>query len=443
MLTGCYNRKNIKSSGETDMSKFKDSFKNPSYLQSSLTLLLFFASWGVWWSFFQLWLTSESNGLGLSGSAVGTIFSANSLVTLIFMFIYGTLQDKLYIKRTLLIFSACIATLVGPFFIWVYGPLLKSNFNLGILVGAVVLSAGFLSSVGIFEAVTERFSRLFDFEYGQARAWGSFGYAVVALLAGFLFVQNPNLNFWAGSFFGLLLLLNLLLWKPKAEKIASKEFEDKQAESSSVPSLKEMFGLLRLPQLWAIIIFIVFTWTFYNVFDQQMFPGFYTSLFSTSAAGEKMYGTLNAIQVFCEAIMLGVVPIIMRKIGVRNTLLCGVTIMCVRIGLCGFASSPTAVSCIKMLHALEVPMFILPMFRYFTLHFDTKLSATLYMIGFQIAAQVGQVILSTPLGILRDKVGYQSTFRIISMIVLVAGVYAFFILKKDDQDVQGDPFIRG
>ncbi|HAP9272164.1 TPA: MFS transporter, partial [Enterococcus faecium] len=189
-------------------------FKNQSYLQSSATLLLFFASWGVWWSFFQLWLTSESNGLGLSGSAVGTVFSANSLVTLILMFIYGTLQDKLYIKRNLLIFASVLATLVGPFFIWIYGPLLDNNFNLGIIMGALFLSAGYLASVGVFEAVSERFSRLFGFEYGQARAWGSFGYALVALLAGFLFVKNPHLNFWAGSFFGSLLLLNLLFWNP-------------------------------------------------------------------------------------------------------------------------------------------------------------------------------------------------------------------------------------
>ena len=55
--------------------------KNPSYLQSSTTMLLFFASWGIWWSFFQLWLTSEHNGLGLSGSAVGTIFSINSITS--------------------------------------------------------------------------------------------------------------------------------------------------------------------------------------------------------------------------------------------------------------------------------------------------------------------------------------------------------------------------
>ncbi|PMB84467.1 MFS transporter [Dolosicoccus paucivorans] len=415
-------------------------FKNESYLQSSLSLLLFFASWGVWWSFFQLWLTSESNGLGLSGSAVGTIFSANSFVTLILMFFYGTLQDKLYIKRTLLIFSAILATLVGPFFIWIYAPLLENNFNLGLLVGSLFLSAAYLASVGVFEAVTERFSRLFSFEYGQARAWGSFGYALVALAAGFLFVKDPHLNFWTGSFFGLLLLLNLLFWKPKAERVASEQFEEAQA--SSTPSLKEMFNLLKLPELWTIIIFIVFTWTFYTVFDQQMFPDFYTGLFASQADGEKIYGTLNAIQVFCEALMMGVVPIIMRKLGIRNTLLLGVTIMCARIGLCGFATTPVTVSIIKMLHALEVPLFTLPMFRYFTLHFDTKLSATLYMIGFQIAAQIGQVILSTPLGILRDSVGYQSTFKLISLIVLAAGIYAFFILKKDHEDVLGDPFIR-
>lgn len=426
---------------EKKMSKLKKAFKNQSYLQSSVTLMLFFASWGVWWSFFQLWLTTPKSGLGLSGSQVGTVFSVNSLVTLVLMFIYGAVQDKLVIKRSLLVFSSVIATLIGPFFIYVYGPLLRSQFNIGIVVGAIVLSAGYLSAVGIFEAVSERFSRLFDFEYGQARAWGSFGYAIVALLAGFLFVINPNLNFWAGSFFGLCLLVNVLFWKPKAEREAIDKLSDASTEST-VPSLGEMFSLLKLKQLWVVIVFIMFTWTFYNVFDQQMFPGFYTNLFSSQEVGQQVYGTLNSVQVFCEAAMLGVVPLIMHKIGVKKTLLIGVTIMCLRIGLCSVTTSPVAVSMIKMLHALEVPMFILPMFRYFTLHFDTKLSATLYMIGFQIAAQVGQVILSTPLGILRDNVGFTMTFRIISLIVLVSGIFAAFLLKNDDQDVLGDPFIR-
>ncbi|WP_304653423.1 MFS transporter [uncultured Ligilactobacillus sp.] len=412
--------------------------KNPSYLQSSTTMLLFFASWGIWWSFFQLWLTSEQNGLGLSGSEVGTIFSINSVASLVLMFIYGTIQDKLFIKRHLLIFNAILATLIAPFFIFVYAPLLQSHFILGVWIGAIFLSAAYLSAVGVLEATTERFSRVFGFAYGQSRAWGSFGYAISALVAGFIFVKDPRLNFIGGSIIGLFLLLDLVFWRPKEERDALKAISELKTKDST-PKLKDMLGLLKIPVLWQIIFFVMFSWTFYNVFDQQMFPEFYTSLFSSNAVGQQTYGTLNSIQVFVEALMLGLVPILMKKIGVRKTLLLGTAIMCLRIGLCGFITDPIAISCVKMLHSLEVPLFVLSIFRYFTLHFDTKLSATLYMIGFQIAAQVGQVILSTPLGILRDNMGYSMTFKIIAFIVLITGIYGFFIIKKDNEFVNGQP----
>mgnify|MGYP002072752601 FL=1 len=421
-----------------DLQRKLRELKNPSYLQSSTTMLLFFASWGIWWSFFQLWLTSEHNGLGLSGSAVGTIFSINSIASLVLMFLYGTIQDKLFIKRHLLIFNAILATLTAPFFIFVYSPLLQSYFIVGAWVGAIFLSAAYLSAVGVLEATTERFSRVFGFAYGQARAWGSFGYAISALLAGFLFVKDPRLNFIGGSLIGICLLLDLLFWRPKEERAALKAIDELKSDDAT-PKLKDMVGLLKIKVLWQIIFFVMFSWTFYNVFDQQMFPEFYTSLFSSNAVGQKTYGTLNSIQVFVEALMLGLVPLLMKKIGVRKTLLLGTAIMCLRIGLCGFITDPIVISGVKMLHSLEVPLFVLSIFRYFTLHFDTKLSATLYMIGFQIAAQVGQVILSTPLGILRDNMGYSMTFKIIALIVLLTGIYGFFIIKKDNEFVNGQP----
>ena len=421
-----------------DLQRKLRELKNPSYLQSSTTMLLFFASWGIWWSFFQLWLTSEHNGLGLSGSAVGTIFSINSIASLVLMFLYGTIQDKLFIKRHLLIFNAILATLTAPFFIFVYSPLLQSYFIVGAWVGAIFLSAAYLSAVGVLEATTERFSRVFGFAYGQARAWGSFGYAISALLAGFLFVKDPRLNFIGGSLIGICLLLDLLFWRPKEERAALKAIDELKSDDAT-PKLKDMVGLLKIKVLWQIIFFVMFSWTFYNVFDQQMFPEFYTSLFSSNAVCPHTYGTLNSIQVFVEALMLGLVPLLMKKIGVRKTLLLGTAIMCLRIGLCGFITDPIVISGVKMLHSLEVPLFVLSIFRYFTLHFDTKLSATLYMIGFQIAAQVGQVILSTPLGILRDNMGYSMTFKIIALIVLLTGIYGFFIIKKDNEFVNGQP----
>ncbi|WP_159609903.1 MFS transporter [Glutamicibacter sp. JC586] len=424
------------------MAGFTTALKNPVYRQSSFSMLLFFASWGIWWSFFQIWLTSDAAGLSLSGAQVGTVYSVNSLATLLLMFGYGAVQDRLGIKKTLAIVLAAVTALIGPFATWVYQPLLQSHFMAGVIIGAIVLSVGFLAGVGLFEALTERFSRRFNFEYGQARMWGSFGYAVVALAAGFLFTINPALNFWIGSVLGLIHLLLLLFTRTGEPPVIKRAPVDGILSPASTPSFREMLGLFKLPSLWLIILFVMLSWTFYTVFDQQMFPDYYTGLFETQETGQQVYGILNSVQVFLEAAMLGIVPIIMRRVGVRTSLLMGVSIMFVRILGCALVDDPVWVSAIKMLHAIETPLFILPVFRYFTLHFNPALSATLYMVGFQVSAQIGNVILSTPLGALHDHMGYQQTFITISIVVLVAGIYGFFALKKDDQQVDGDPFLR-
>ncbi|MEE1295897.1 MAG: MFS transporter [Bifidobacterium sp.] len=412
-------------------------WRNPSYLQSSTGIFLFFCSWGIWWSFFQRWLAT----MGLDGAQVGTVYSINSLATLLIMFGYGLIQDNLGIKRRLVLAIAAVAALVGPFVQFVYAPLMHTNVMAAALVGSVVLSAGFMAGCSLIEALTERYSRRFGFEYGQSRAWGSFGYAIVALVAGIVFNINPMINFWLGSVFGIGMLVVYLTWYPAEQKEALKADADPNEPKSS-PSLREMGRVLRMPALWVLIVFMLLTNTFYTVFDQQMFPTYYVSLFANEATGNTVYGTLNSVQVFCESARMGVVPIIMRKIGVRNALLLGGTIMFLRIGLCGIFHDPVMVSVVKMFHAIEVPLFSLPAFRYFTLHFNPKLSATLYMVGFQIASQVGQVVFSTPLGLLHDRFGDRPTFLTISAIVLAAVIYGCFVIKRDDEQVDGDPFVR-
>ena len=407
-------------------------WKNPSYLQSSFGIFLFFCSWGIWWSFFQRWL----NSMGLNGAEVGTIYSINSLATLVLMFCYGLIQDNLGLKRHLVLVISAIAALVGPFVQFIYAPLMRTNMMAAAVIGSIVLSAGFMAGCSLIEAVTERYSRKFNFEYGQSRAWGSFGYAIVALVAGIVFNINPMINFWLGSAFGVGMLIVYLTWYPADQREALNDAEPTN------PSLKEMVKVLRMPALWVLIVFMLLTNTFYTVFDQQMFPTYYASLFPTEATGNTVYGILNSVQVFCESAMMGVVPIIMRKVGVRNALLLGGTVMFLRIGLCGIFHDPVMISIVKMFHAIEVPLFCLPAFRYFTLHFNPKLSATLYMVGFQIASQIGQVVFSTPLGMLHDRLGDRTTFLTVSGIVLCAVIYGFFVIKRDDEQVDGDPFIR-
>lgn len=420
------------------MGNLLKAFSNPFYRASSLQILLFFAGWGIWWSFFQIWLTTKQ---GFTGAQVGTIYSFGCAVSLVLMFVYGSLQDKLGMKKTLLRFFITCQIFVGPFFTLVYAPMLAANFYVGAAIGAIYLSVSFLAACPVLEAVTERLSRRYSFEYGQARAWGAFGYAVSALCAGFLFTMNPNLIFWTGSAVAVIELIVLLALKPENNASLCEQYEVKSEslKESKTPSFGEIIGVFKLVEVWKMIVFVIMSWTFYTVFDQQMFPEFFTRFFSTPEAGQQAYGVLNSIEVFLEFLMMGLVPILMRKIGVRKSILPGCTIMIVRIGGCGLVTNPLGVAIIKLLHAPETALFILAIFRYFTLHFDTRISATLYMVGFQIAAQVGQIIFSTPLGALHDSIGYQSTFLVISGIVCVASLYAFVILKKDDQQVDGQP----
>lgn len=412
--------------------------KNPFYVSNSLNILLFFAGWGIWWSFFQIWLTTKE---GFSGAQVGEIYSFNSAFSLIMNLVYSNIQDRLGIRRNLLIFCAVLQVFLGPFFTFLFVPMLRAHFLMGALIGSCYLTLAYLSASPMFEALTERVSRRFNYQYGSARGWGSFGYALSALIAGFLFTIDPALLFWLGSGIAVVLLILLLCWNPIRNEKDVAKFENpmvKERENSK-PASKDFLNIFKIRSLWEIAIFLVFSGTFYTIFDQQMFPQFFTQFFKTQAVGDHMYGILNSVEVFLEAIMMGLVPLLMKKIGVRRTILVGVTFMFIRIGGCGLITNPVGVSIIKLLHAPETAIFCVVMFRYYTLHYDPRVSATINIVT-GIAGSFGQILLSTPLGILRDHIGYQPTFLVIAGIVFCAGIYGYFIIRKDDQEVNGEKF---
>lgn len=412
--------------------------KNPFYVSNSLNILLFFAGWGIWWSFFQIWLTTKE---GFSGAQVGEIYSFNSAFSLIMNLVYSNIQDRLGIRRNLLVFCAVLQVFLGPFFTFLFVPMLRAHFLMGALIGSCYLTLAYLSASPMFEALTERVSRRFNYQYGSARGWGSFGYALSALIAGFLFTIDPALLFWLGSGIAVVLLILLLCWNPIRNEKDVAKFENpmvKERENSK-PASKDFLNIFKIRSLWEIAIFLVFSGTFYTIFDQQMFPQFFTQFFKTQAVGDHMYGILNSVEVFLEAIMMGLVPLLMKKIGVRQTILVGVTFMFIRIGGCGLITNPVGVSIIKLLHAPETAIFCVVMFRYYTLHYDPRVSATINIVT-GIAGSFGQILLSTPLGILRDHIGYQPTFLVIAGIVFCAGIYGYFIIRKDDQEVNGEKF---
>ncbi|MCV6003941.1 MFS transporter, partial [Escherichia coli] len=91
------------------------------------------------------------------------------------------------------------------------------------------------------------------------------------------------------------------------------------------------------------------------------------------------------------AIIMFCTPWIIHRIGAKNTLLVAGGIMTIRITGSAFATTATEVVILKMLHALEVPFLLVGAFKYITAVFDTRLSATVYLIGFQFSKQLAAI----------------------------------------------------
>ena len=407
-----------------------DMIKNKNYWFSSGYLITFYAAWSLWWSFYAIWLKSK---IGLSGEQLGVVYAANSAAAMFFMIFYGIIQDKLQIGKAVVTFQSIMMILIGPFLIYVYEPLLRQDFILGVCIGAPVLSAGFISGSALIDSFIERISRLCNFEFGPARFWGSFGYAAATFVAGISFGIDPHINFWLASGVAAIYFIINLFFKPTQKLSVSNNTPQIIVPKPNIPTISEILSLFALRKFWLFVVFIIGTFSFYTIYDQQLFPNFYTSFFEKEETGYKIYGYLNSFQVFLEASCMIIAPYFINKLGAKKSLLVAALVMICRIGLSASLDNVYLISLVKLFHAIEIPLFILAMFKYIVANFDARLSATLYLVGFNISSNLGVIVLSKPVGKLFDNHGYSTTFYILASIVLIISCIAIFTLSDNKQ----------
>ncbi|KJL06711.1 MULTISPECIES: MFS transporter [Priestia] len=386
------------------------------YWKLSAYFFFFFFTWSSSASLFPIWLKQELN---LSGSATGLIFSVNAIFALCIQPVYGYISDKIGLKKNILSFISLLLVFVGPFYIYIYGPLLKYNAILGAAVGAIYLGIGISAGIGAIETYVEKVSRKYNFEYGKSRMWGSLGWASATFFAGQLFNINPNINFWVASISAIILVAIIL-----SVKIEVTNFELEKAESVK---LKDVGQLFLLKKFWFLMMYVIGVTCVYSVYDQQ-FPIYYTSLFATEATGNQVFGYLSSFQVFLEAGMMFIAPFIVNKIGAKNGLLLAGLLMALRIIGSGLVVGPVGISSMKLIHALELPIMLIAIFKYFAANFDTRLSSVLYLVGFQAASQIGASLLSPLAGKLYDMIGFRHTYLILGTMVLCFTIISMFTL---------------
>ena len=392
------------------------------YWKLSLYFFFFFFTWSSSYSLFSIWLGQEMN---LSGAETGIVFSVNAIFALCMQPLYGYISDKIGLRKNVLFFISLILVFVGPFFIYVYGPLLQYNVVAGAVVGGLYLGIAFLAGIGAIESYIEKVSRKYNFEYGKSRMWGSLGWAAATFFAGQFFNINPNINFWIASLSAMILVGIIVSVRV--------EMTDTDLEKADSVTLKDVGNLFLLKDFWYFMLYIIGVTCVYSVYDQQ-FPIYYSSLFPTEALGNQIFGYLNSVQVFLEAGMMFLAPFVVNKIGTKKALILAGMLMSFRIIGSGIVVGPIGISSMKLIHALELPLMLIAIFKYLAANFDTRLSSILYLVGFQFASQVGASVFSPIAGILYDNIGFRYTYLVMGIVVLFFTVVSIFTLLNNEKD---------
>ena len=393
----------------------------------SFVFIYFFAQ-AMSISLLSLWLRTS---LKLSGTETGIVFAANFGAAMCSQPIYGFLSDRVGVRKHILGTVSVLVALCGLFFVYVYAPLLQTNLYVGAIVGGLYLGVTFNAGSYAIETYVDRIGRLHGFEYSRVRMWGSLGFAAAAFNSGNLFNTDPRINFFLASAAGLVMVLLLLFWRTPASP-------DTQALAPGEKvKLSEALALLADPAFWRFMVFVLCVTNIYLVFDQQ-FSNYFASLFPDPKTGAAMFGYLNSVQIFVEAGGLFLSPILVKRIGAKNGLLLAGSIMLIRIAGSGLAIGPLTISCMKMLHSLELPILVVSIFRYIAYHFDNRLASTVYMVGVSFGHSLGLFFLSPIAGFSYDQIGFAHSYLLMATLGLLSLLLSAWFLSPTPAEIVRD-----
>ena len=399
------------------------SLHNKNYWVFSLYFFLYFFIMGAYVPFFPVWLKM----IGLDQASTGYVFSFISLFALVFQPIFGLISDKLGLKKHLLWIITLLLVLFGPFFIFVFGPLLKFNVTLGAIVGGFYLGMVFSGGAPSIEALVEKISRRSGFEFGRSRMFGCFGWAICASFVGIMISKNVNAVYWLCSGFALILLVLVKIADPA--RTSTTDVVEQMGLNKPEPfNIKQALDLLSMRKTWFFMLYIVGVACTYDVFDQQ-FANFFTSFFSSEQVGREAFGYVTTLGEFLNATVMFFAPIIVMKIGSKNTLLIAGAIMSIRITGSAFASTAVEVIILKTLHMFEAPLLLVGAFKYITTHFPIRLSATVYLIAFCFAKQLSIMFMSSFAGLMYVKIGFDGTYLVLGFIAFSFTLLSSFTLS--------------
>jgi MFS transporter, PPP family, 3-phenylpropionic acid transporter len=183
----------------------------------SMFYFLLYLGMGAFMPFMSLFLHER----GFVGSEIGMILAAGSLAGIVAQPVFGMINDAASDYRTVLKVSSFLSVIVvfGYYF---------SNGLIPMLITAAVFSFINTPAGPIMDSIAVEKGPAFGFSYGQVRVWGAIGFALITVVAGYVFsAVGFRYTFLAYAIFALLMFLMVFtfprLERPKRPSVFGRE----------------------------------------------------------------------------------------------------------------------------------------------------------------------------------------------------------------------------
>lgn len=408
----------------------RDSLRKPTFWNVGGLFFFYFAIWQLVFTFLSPWLEDQA---GMSSGNIGLLNSVMALTALCLQPFYGFIQDRLGFRKNLFAVVVLVGAFMGPFFAFVFVPIVDVNQVLGAVVGGVYLSLVLNSGVGVVEAFNERAARANRFEYGHVRLFGSVAGATASLVGGFIWASNPDNVWWVGTFSAL--VLGALLFVVRTPRPGEKGYEavgDATVDEPDAPRVTKdtVLRLLKDRSFVGFMVLMFGTAALYDVFDQQ-YAIYFGSMFDGLGDPQVLFSRVVFVQILLEALVMVAMPFVINKIGAKRGLQLFALVLVIRVVGSALFTSTELLVVWRLLAAIEMPLMLVSVWKYLTRMFDVRISATAYMIGFNTAKQIGIVIFSWAFGLSYDAIGFGDSYLIMGGVVLVVTAVASVLMRDD------------
>lgn len=378
-----------------------EKLKNRESISPLLRGALFYSGfWGVIGSY-EPFLNVYLVGLGLSGTQIGILGGLLPLMTLIFAPVVSRYAD-LHARRVplLTLMLACLAVSIF---------LLSFPHRFILILPFMLFVALFRSPVApLGDSLLARMASRYNVDYGRMRLWGSFTFAIISILFGFVWemIGFSSMFFIASLLFIFVVYFALLLEEtPVVIHAVAKPWEMIKGKPKLLATLAATFLVGASLQI-AIV-----------------FGAIYMKYLG---GNDIMVGMLVGLSAFSELPTMHFGDAILRRLGGKKTLLVAYAILMIAFFSFARVRTPLLLLVANMVKGLGFGLFFVGTVIFLDRQVPEKWSSTIQAAMNAGAFGLAPLIASPFGGVIWDRLGPEMVFLACSVIILLAGIVLFF-----------------